>query len=72
VPWGPIHTLDEVFAHPQVLHRGLLQTATHPTLGELRLVRNPLLAGTPPEALGAAPPLLGEHTQAVLSHSATL
>ncbi|RYH61906.1 MAG: CoA transferase, partial [Alcaligenaceae bacterium] len=21
VPWGPIHTLDEVFAHPQVQHR---------------------------------------------------
>src|SRR5690606_34277039 len=48
VPWGPIHTLDEVFAHPQVRHRQLLQTATHPVLGELKLVRNPLLAGTPP------------------------
>lgn len=67
VPWGPIHTLEEVFAHPQVHHRGLVQTARHPVLGELRLVRNPLLAGTPHEALGDAPPLLGEHTQAVLA-----
>ncbi|WP_028353657.1 CaiB/BaiF CoA transferase family protein [Bordetella petrii] len=67
VPWGPIHTLEEVFAHPQVRHRGLVQTVRHPVLGELRLVRNPLLAGTPREALGAAPPLLGEHTHAVLA-----
>ena len=72
VPWGPIHTLDEVFSHPQVLHRELLQTATHPVLGEVRLVRNPLLAGTPASALGAAPPLLGEHTDAVLTRPATI
>ena len=61
VPWGPIHTLDEVFSHPQVRHRGLVQTAAHPVLGELRLVRNPLLAGSPPQCLAAAPPLLDEH-----------
>jgi len=72
VPWGPIHTLDEVFAHPQVRHRQLLQTATHPVLGELKLVRNPLLAGTPPASLGAAPPLLGEHTDTVLASPDTL
>ena len=72
VPWGPIHTLDEVFAHPQVLHRQLVQTAAHPVLGEMRLVRNPLLAGTPADALGAAPPLLGEHTDQVLGSPATI
>ncbi|MGE8634712.1 MAG: CaiB/BaiF CoA transferase family protein, partial [Achromobacter piechaudii] len=72
VPWGPIHTLDEVFAHPQVLHRQLVQTAAHPVLGEMRLVRNPLLAGTPVDALGAAPPLLGQHTDQVLGSPATI
>ncbi|AYD65765.1 CoA transferase [Achromobacter sp. B7] len=66
VPWGPIHTLDEVFAHPQVRHRQLVQATVHPVLGDMRLVRNPLLAGSPANALGAAPPLLGEHTDAVL------
>lgn len=72
VPWGPIHTLDEVFAHPQVQHRELLQTTHHPVLGEVRLVRNPLLAGSPANALGAAPPLLGEHTEAVLTNPVTI
>ena len=70
VPWGPIHTLDEVFAHPQVRHRELLQTVRHPVLGEMRLVRNPLLAGAPAHALQACPPLLGEHSAAVLGHAA--
>ncbi|AOB38284.1 CoA transferase [Bordetella parapertussis] len=70
VPWGPIHTLDEVFAHPQVRHRELLQTVRHPVLGEMRLVRNPLLAGAPAHALQACPPLLGEHSAAVLGHDA--
>ncbi|KCV62531.1 CoA-transferase family III protein [Bordetella bronchiseptica 99-R-0433] len=70
VPWGPIHTLDEVFAHPQVRHRELLQTVRHPVLGEMRLVRNPLLAGAPARALQACPPLLGEHSAAVLGRDA--
>ncbi len=43
VPWGPIHTLDEVFAHPQVRHRRMLQTLHDPVLGEVPTVRNPML-----------------------------
>ena len=61
VPWGPIHTLDEVFAHPQVQHRELVQTVTHPVLGPMRLVRNPLVAGSPPGSVASAPPTLGQH-----------
>ena len=60
VPWGPIHTMEEVFAHPQVRHRQLRQAALHPVMGEVPMVRNPMLA---PSAAGLAPPpLLGEHT----------
>jgi len=60
VPWGPINSMDEVFAHPQVRHRQLVQSAEHPTLGRVPMIRNPMLAaaGAPP---CAAPPLLGEH-----------
>ncbi|CAG2154533.1 CaiB/BaiF CoA transferase family protein [Cupriavidus numazuensis] len=60
VPWGPIHTMEEVFAHPQVRHRGLQQFAEHPVMGTVPMVRNPMLAGhTGPLQ---PPPLLGEHT----------
>lgn len=60
ISWGNIHTLEQVFAHPQVQHRQMLQTVAHPQLGSLRLVRNPMLApGThkpvaPPPTLGPA------------------
>jgi crotonobetainyl-CoA:carnitine CoA-transferase CaiB-like acyl-CoA transferase len=71
VPWGPIHTLDEVFAHPQVQHRGLLQTVTHPVLGPMRLVRNPLVAGSPADTAAAAPPTLGQHDAPVPTTTTT-
>ncbi|HVL09826.1 MAG TPA: CoA transferase [Burkholderiaceae bacterium] len=59
VPWGPINTLEEVFAHPQVIHRKLVQHADHPVLGRIPMVRNPMLADMP-EARRQPPPLLGE------------
>lgn len=62
VPWGPIHTLDEVFEHPQVKHRKLLQTIDHPKFGKMQLVRNPVLYGSPAMTADHAPPTLGQHT----------
>ncbi|WDD94476.1 CoA transferase [Burkholderia sp. FERM BP-3421] len=66
VPCGPINSLDEVFANEQVVARGLEVELPHPSGANVRLVRNPIrMSGTPPEAK-SAPPLLGEHTDAVL------
>ncbi|WP_439686804.1 Crotonobetainyl-CoA:carnitine CoA-transferase [Cupriavidus oxalaticus] len=62
VPWGPIHTMEEVFAHPQVQHRGLMQVAEHPVMGRVPMVRNPMLAGQ--HGALVPPPLLGEHSAA--------
>jgi len=44
IPWGPINSLKEVFADPQVKHRRMLQVLLHPTLGEIPTVRNPMLS----------------------------
>jgi hypothetical protein len=33
----------------------------HPVLGPMRLVRNPLVAGSPADTVAAAPPTLGQH-----------
>ncbi|KDE41188.1 CAIB/BAIF family protein [Nitrincola lacisaponensis] len=72
VPCGPINTLDRVFEDPQVKHRGLKITRPHPQDGEVQLVSNPIRFNG--EALNAptAPPLLGEHTDAVLSRCLNL
>ena len=61
VPWGPIHTLEEVFAHPQVQHRKVVQTLRHPLLGEIPTVRNPMLAPSTPGLADALPPPLPPH-----------
>ena len=65
VPWGPIHSLEEVFAHPQVRHRRMLQVLRHPDLGAVPTVRNPMLSrpgGDLSQVL--APPLLAREAAA--------
>lgn len=59
VPWGPIHSLEEVFEHPQVKHRRMLQVLEHPALGRVPTVRNPMLSAYSADlAKVLAPPLL--------------
>ncbi|QLG92854.1 CoA transferase [Pseudomonas yamanorum] len=71
LPAGPINTLDEVFNDPQVLHSQLTQTLSHPTLGALRQVVTPIFnnAGTAADREQRPPPLLGEHSVAVLQEA---
>ena len=67
VPCGPINNLDEVFANPQVRARGMEVQLDHPLAGRVKLVRSPMkLSGTPATS-DQAPPLLGQHTDAVLA-----
>jgi formyl-CoA transferase len=66
VPCGPINDLAQVFADPQVRHRGMQVRAPHPAAGEVTLVANPIKFSATPIAYDRAPPLLGEHTAEVL------
>jgi formyl-CoA transferase len=66
VPCGPINDLAQVFADPQVRHRGLEVRAPHPAAGEVRMVANPIRFSHTPITHEHAPPLLGEHTEEVL------
>ena len=67
VPCGPINDLAQVFADPQVRHRGMEVRAPHPAAGEVRMVANPVKFSATPVAHDTPPPLLGEHTGEVLS-----
>jgi crotonobetainyl-CoA:carnitine CoA-transferase CaiB-like acyl-CoA transferase len=67
VPCGPINDLAEVFADPQVLHRGMKTTVSHPHQDALELVASPMKLSTTPVQLRRAPPLLGQHTDEVLA-----
>lgn len=66
-PCGPIYTIPEALHDPQVEHYGLWQQVEHPTLGRLDQLGFPYtLAGTPCK-IRRPPPLLGEHTEEILS-----
>jgi crotonobetainyl-CoA:carnitine CoA-transferase CaiB-like acyl-CoA transferase len=66
VPCGPINTVEQVFAEPQAKARGFTVSLPHDEAGLIDLVASPLrLEKTPPE-YHSAPPLLGQHTDAVL------
>jgi formyl-CoA transferase len=68
IPCGPINTLDRVFSHPQTQHRNMVVEMEHPTAGKIRLAGIPFtMSGTPPAIL-RHPPLLGEHTDEVLTN----
>ncbi|MEZ5994516.1 MAG: CaiB/BaiF CoA-transferase family protein [Hyphomonadaceae bacterium] len=67
VPCGPINTLDQVYADPQVKARDAVEVATRSDGVQVRLAANPVRMGVTPPRTRAAPPLLGEDTAAVLS-----
>ncbi|MFL6696053.1 MAG: CaiB/BaiF CoA transferase family protein [Vitreoscilla sp.] len=66
VPCGPINRLDQVFADPQVIARGLRIELPHAVAGTVPGVANPIRLSASPVAYDRGPPVLGEHTTQVL------
>lgn len=69
VPCGAINNLDEVFADPQVMARGMTVALPHPLTDNLRVVASPMKLSLTPVQYQSAPPLLGQHTDEVLSEA---
>ena len=66
VPSGPVRSVDEVLADPQLAARGMIERLTHATAGEIALLGLPVKLSDTPGGVRTAPPVLGEHTDAVL------
>ncbi|MCC6473750.1 MAG: CoA transferase, partial [Burkholderiales bacterium] len=66
VPCGPIYTIDQVFADPQVRGLGMSQPVSHPKLGTLDLVAQPMSLSRTPSRLKTPTPEAGEHTEEIL------
>ncbi len=62
----PILTFEEVFRHPQVLHRQMLTEYEHPTEGTVRQLGNPIKSSQFPSEIRSPSPAWGEHTIEVL------
>ena len=67
VPCGPINTIDQTFADPQVGHLGIAKPVTHPKLGLQKVVGQPIHLSRYPQPDELRPtPDQGEHTDAIL------
>jgi formyl-CoA transferase len=67
IPCGPVNNMEHLFADPQVLHRNMVAEIPHPPIGSLRLAGIPVKYSETPGDIRLHPPLLGEHTDEVLS-----
>ncbi|MPZ78021.1 MAG: CoA transferase [Deltaproteobacteria bacterium] len=66
VPVAPVHDIAQALADPQVSHLQLTEEVEHPVAGKMKLIGPPVRYSNFAEEPSLAPPLLGEHTVAVL------
>jgi formyl-CoA transferase len=66
VPCGPVNTLSQAMADPQVAARQMLHQADHPSAGPIRMIASPAKFGSEPPHACLPSPLLGQHTDEVL------
>lgn len=67
VPCGPVRTIGEMVADPQLAARQMIVSIAHPTAGDVRVMGNPVRMSGNASRADAPPPRLGEHTDAILS-----
>lgn len=67
VPAGPIYAVDEAVSSPQAQARQIVVEIEHPAINKVRSIANPIHLSATPVRYRHAPPLLGEHTDAILA-----
>ncbi len=68
MPCGPIYSIDEVFADPQVQHLGMSWSVEAPALGrKIDLVAQPVRMSRSSSGIAAPPPECGEQTDEILA-----
>ncbi|MCW2879681.1 MAG: CoA transferase [Sphaerisporangium sp.] len=69
VPCAPIADTAQVFNDQHLNQRGFFWDAPHPVMGDVRQIGSPMRFSATPAVRGAAGPLLGADTEAVLAES---
>jgi crotonobetainyl-CoA:carnitine CoA-transferase CaiB-like acyl-CoA transferase len=67
VPCGPINTIDQVFADPQIRHLGMAQPVRSHERGDTELLGQPVGLSRTPSRISMPPPLMGEHSDEILA-----
>jgi crotonobetainyl-CoA:carnitine CoA-transferase CaiB-like acyl-CoA transferase len=68
VPCGAVRDLHEVFSDPQTQARNMLVELEHSVAGALKMTGTPLKFSDTPASVRTPPPMLGEHTNAILTN----
>ena len=66
VPCARVNNFKEVFEHPQIVARDVVQKVEHPRLGKMKVARNPVLLDHDGPDIARPSPLLGEHSAEIL------
>lgn len=65
--FGPVCTVSQALAHPQMQALGMVQSVEHPTAGRIPQLAPPIFMSETPGGIARPPPLFGEHTVEILS-----
>ncbi|MGO1766355.1 MAG: CoA transferase [Advenella sp.] len=66
IPAGPINTIDQVYADPQVVARQMKLQLPHPAAGTMPMTASPMRFSDTPIQYRNAPPMLGQHSEDIL------
>ena len=67
VPSGPVYNVPEMLSDEHMRARGFVIEQDHPTAGRLRTLASPIRLSRTPATSRLPPPLLGQHTDEILS-----
>lgn len=66
-PFAPINNIEQTFQHPQIVARGLVHEVEHERAGTIKMVGPPVKFSEAETSIRLAPPLLGAHTNEILT-----
>jgi crotonobetainyl-CoA:carnitine CoA-transferase CaiB-like acyl-CoA transferase len=69
VPAGPVNTVPDALAHPQVVAREMVTEIEHPVAGTVKMLGSPVKLSAQPAAVRRPPPVLGQHTDEILAEA---
>ena len=67
MPSGPIYSIDQMFADPQVEHAGMAVPMAHPRRADAAVVNQAVALSRTPSAIDRPTPKLGQHTEEILA-----
>jgi CoA:oxalate CoA-transferase len=65
IPAGPVLNHEQLFNHPQILHRRMVETVEHPKAGSIKTLGIAVKLSETPGTVRFAAPLLGQHSDEI-------